>query len=337
MFLFSRSALVKTVVDHIVYLNGSSLDALGVSMVDLVPILEEIFHQKADGQTIMPPKIFFHRQGSRFYSSMVSCAPKLGYAGAKWQSGDPQNPSRGLPYIQGLYVMSEDATGQPVAIIDAKWITAQRTAAASALVAKYLARDGAEVLAILGCGLQGRRHLEALKGVVPGLIRCQAFDIDPEREALFVREMSGKFGVEVVGAGGPQAAVRGADVVVTAGPIEEKRNPTILPEWIAPGALVVAIDYDSYVTDAAIAAMDIVVTDDREQIHDARRNEGKFTGVHRIDADLAELVRHGTGRRQSGDQRILAFNLGIALEDIATAAELLKRAREQNIGMQLPR
>jgi ornithine cyclodeaminase/alanine dehydrogenase-like protein (mu-crystallin family) len=95
----------------------------------------------------------------------------------------------------------------------------------------------------------------------------------------------------------------------------DKRDPVIEPDWIKPGALVVTIDYDSYVTDAAIQAMDLVLTDDQGQIEDARRNEGKFPGVNRIDATVADLIAHGTGRRTSDDERILAFNLGIALAE----------------------
>ena len=99
--------------------------------------------------------------------------------------------------------------------------------------------------------------------------------------------------------------------------------------------MIVAIDYDSYVTDEGIAAMDIVLTDDYGQIEDAREKEGKFLGVTRIDADNAEMITHGKGRRRNDAQRILAFNLGIALEDVATAAEILRRATENGIGIKL--
>jgi ornithine cyclodeaminase/alanine dehydrogenase-like protein (mu-crystallin family) len=322
--------------EPILYLSSQDLEELGLSMAEIVPILEEIFRLKAEGGTVLPPKIFFHRDGPRFYSSMVSSAPALGYAGCKWQSGDPDNPARGLSYIQGLFIMSEDATGQPVAIMDSKWVTGNRTAAASAVAAKHLARKGARTIAILGCGLQGRKNLEALKAVLPELAHCKAFDVVPEREAAFVREMNDRWGVSVVGSGSAERAVRGADVVITAGPIENARRATLAPEWLAPGSLTVTLDYDSYVTDAAIAAVDLVLTDDRGQIEDARLREGKFTGVKRIDAEVADLLSTGQGRRTNESQRILVFNLGIALEDLATGAEILKRARQRQVGRLLP-
>lgn len=321
--------------DGILYLSSADLDSLGLSIEDIVPMLEAMFRLKAEGRTVMPPKIFFHRHGPPFFSSMVSWAGSLGLAGCKWQSGDPQNAARGLPYIQGLYLMTEDATGRPVAIMDAKWVTANRTAAASALAAKHLARAGARTLAILGCGLQGRKNLEALKGVLPGLARCQAYDIAPEREDRFVAELNGRHGIEFVACRGAEAAVRGADIVITAGPIEVERRATLMPEWLAEGSLVITLDYDSYVTDAAIAAADLVLTDDRGQIEDARRHEGKFLGVDRIDAELGDLLARGSGRRTSDRQRILVFNLGIALEDLATGAEILRRVRAKGIGTRL--
>ena len=305
-------------------------------MGEIVPILEEMFRRKASGDTVQPPKIFFHRGGPRFYSSMVSSAPGLGYAGCKWQSGDPENPARGLSYIQGLFILSEDATGQPVAIMDSKWVTGNRTAAASAVAAKHLARRDARTIAILGCGLQGRKNLEALKAVLPSLARCQAYDVVAEREAAFVHETHDRWGVSVVGAGSAEGAVRGADIVITAGPIEDHRRATLVPEWLAAGSLTIALDYDSYVTDAAIAAADLVLTDDRGQIEDARQREGKFTGVRRIDAELADLLTTGRGRRTHEEQRVLVFNLGIALEDLATGVEILNRARKKKAGTLLP-
>ncbi|MCH9027107.1 MAG: ornithine cyclodeaminase family protein [Proteobacteria bacterium] len=321
---------------EIIYLNQSHLDSLDLNLSCIVDVLEDVFRHKAAGDTVMPPKIFFHLQEDRFYSAMASCCPPLGYAGSKWQSGDPANPSRGLPYIQGLFILNENETGQMVAIIDARWITGKRTAAASALVARYQAKKGSEVLALLGCGVQGRTHLEALAAEVPSLKLCQVFDIVPERQAAYIEEMDGRFhGVQVIGANGAKSTVKGADIVISGGPIQTERNATIVSEWIKPGALIITIDYDSYVTDECIAAMDIVLTDDYEQIQDAREREGKFLGVTQIDADNAEMIAHGKGRRRNNQQRILAFNLGIALEDVATAAEILRRASEKGIGIRL--
>ncbi len=323
-------------MSQILYLNARHLASLEPEPRELVDVIERAFRYKARGQTEMPPKIFFQMEGDRFYSAMASCCPPLGFAGAKWQSGDPDNPARGLPYVQGLYVLNEHATGRMVAIMDAKWITGKRTAAASALVARYQARPGAEVLALLGCGVQGRAHLEFLASEVTSLATCRAYDVVPDRQSEFVEELDGRHGgIRVTGSASAEAAVREADIVVTGGPIQAQRRPTIVSDWIRPGALVVTIDYDSYVTDDCIAAMDLVLTDDRGQIQSARQTEGRFLGVDRIDAEIGELVEEGRGRRLSGRQRVLAFNLGIALEDLCTAVELFARARSSGTGLLL--
>jgi ornithine cyclodeaminase/alanine dehydrogenase-like protein (mu-crystallin family) len=90
--------LLVTKTENILYLSSQDLDAIGLSMTEIVPILEAMFRLKAEGGTVLPPKIFFHRNGPPFYSSMVSSAPALGYAGCKWQSGDPrQSDTRGSP------------------------------------------------------------------------------------------------------------------------------------------------------------------------------------------------------------------------------------------------
>ncbi len=322
---------------EITYLNSGHLDELNLSMAEIVDILESAFRLKAAGNISMPPKIFFHHDGDRFYSAMTSSCQPLGFAGCKWQSGDPANPSIGLPYIQGLYILNDNDTGEMLAVMDACWITGKRTAAASALVARYQARRGSEELAILGCGVQGRAHLEALAAELPSLAKCRVYDIAPQVQTDFVATFDGRHNnIRVSGSDSAEQAVRGADIVITGGPITQVRKPTILPEWIKTGALVVTIDYDSYVTDECIAAMDIVLTDDRDQIEDSRTNEGKFAGVKQLDTDIAAMIAEGTGLRSNDAQRIMAFNLGIALEDVATAAEVYRRAAESNTGVSLP-
>lgn len=318
------------------YIHAPALEKLGFTMHDIVGSLEEAFRVKAQGNVIMPPKVFFHRGGDRFYSAMVSASSDFGFGGCKWQSGDPENPPRGLPYIQGLYILTEDETGQVRAVIDAEWITAQRTAAASALVAKYQALSEAKRLGVLGCGLQGRKHVEAIKAVRPHLEECVCFDVRPDVQELFVQEMGEKHSLAVTSANNPEEVCRAAEILITGGPIEAVRRPTIESAWINPGCLVVTIDYDAYITDEAIADMDIILSDDVGQIDEERRTNKRFLGVPKLDTTLADLVAFGKGKRVSNTQKILGLNLGIALEDLAFAIEILRRAEEQGIGIPLP-
>ncbi|MFO0981269.1 MAG: hypothetical protein U1E76_05855 [Planctomycetota bacterium] len=109
------------------------------------------------------------RARTSFLHAMPAHLPGKSATGIKWVSGYPRNPLRGLPYISGLMVMNDSDTGIPVGVLDASWITAVRTGACTAATARSLARPGAQVLAILGCGVQGRTNAEALRVVLPGL------------------------------------------------------------------------------------------------------------------------------------------------------------------------
>jgi len=318
------------------YIHAAALETLGFTMHDTVEVLEEAFCVKAHGGAIMPPKVFFYRSGDRFYSSMASASAQLGFGGCKWQSGDPENPTRGLPYIQGLYILTEEKTGQVRAVIDAEWITSQRTAAASALVVKYQALPNAKTLGILGCGLQGRKHMEAIEAVRPDLEECICFDVRQDAQEKFIEEMRRKHSMKMTGASSAEQVCRASEVLITGGPLEVVRKPTITPDWINPGCLVVTIDYDAYITDETIADMDIILSDDLGQIEEERRTNQKFLGVPRLDTTLADLVAFGKGKRVSDNQKILGLNLGIALEDLALAIKILQRAEEQAIGIDLP-
>jgi len=321
---------------RVLYLTREDMDKVGPSLGEIVPLLEYSFRAKGEGRAVLPPKHWIERSDNRFCSAMSSYIPELGFSGCKWQSGDPANSARGLPYIQGLYVLTEDTLGIPVAIMDAEWITGYRTAAASALAVKYFMKPAASSLAILGCGLQGRVHLEAIRAVMPTLKRVRVFDIRREAAESFARDLGPKFNLEIEVAATAEGAVRGSDVVVSGGPILTPPQPTIEPGWLVDGVVGVTIDYDSYWTPAAMKTMDLIVTDDKGQIEHLKEY-GLFLGLPRLDGELADVVVGKLRGRRSEKDRILCFNLGIALEDIVTAVEIYKRATAAGVGRMLPR
>jgi ornithine cyclodeaminase/alanine dehydrogenase-like protein (mu-crystallin family) len=321
---------------QILYLTRHDMDKAGPRPSEIVPLLDYCFTAKGQGKTILPPKHWIERSNSRFFSAMSSYIPELGYSGCKWQSGDPANSARALPYIQGLYILTEDEFGVPVAIMDAEWITGYRTAAASALAAQYFMKPGATSLAILGCGLQGRAHLDALHGVMPELRQVRAFDVRRDAAEAYARELAPKYNLKIDVTANAEDAVRNADVVISGGPILTPPQPTIQPDWLAKGVVGITIDYDSYWTPAAMQCMDLIVTDDRGQI-DHLKEYGLFLGVPKIDGELSDVAVGRLRKRMNDHERILCFNLGIALEDVVTAVEIYKRAIAAGIGRMLPR
>ena len=318
------------------YLTAADLQGLGLTIGRVADVLEEAFRHKAAGAVVSPPMTFFHRERSAWFNSMVCWIPPLGYAGCKFQSGDAGNPARGLPSIQGFYLLCESAGGRMVALLDARWLTAIRTAALGALFARRDARPGAATLGILGCGLQGRLQLEAIKAVVPSIQRCRAFDIVPGHAVRYRDEMTGRFGVDIEIVASAEAAVRGADIVMSSGPIQKSRTPSILPDWLMPGCLYLSLDRDSYITDTAVGTMDLVLSDDREALFHAREHEGAFSAVTRVDADLTEIAAGGAATRSRADQRVAVFVNGLGIEDLAAAIELYQLACARGAGIVLP-
>jgi ornithine cyclodeaminase/alanine dehydrogenase-like protein (mu-crystallin family) len=318
------------------YLTTSDLEGLGLTIGRIADVLEEAFRHKAAGHVISPPMTFFHREKGGWFNSMVCSIPPLGFAGCKFQAGDASNPAaRGLPSIQGMYVLCEDTGGRMVAIIDARWLTAIRTAAVGALFARREARKGAATVGILGCGVQGELQLRAFKEVVPSVSRCRAYDTVPAQAQRYLEKMSGRHGVEIEIVDTPEAAVRGADIVMSSGPIVKARKPCIAPDWLAPGSLYISLDRDCYITDPAVAAMDLVFSDDREALLHAKEHEASFTSVSRVDADLGEIAAGGAVTRRSSEERIAVFVNGLGIEDLAAAVEVFRRAQEKDAGQQL--
>ena len=149
----------------LLYLSRADVESVALDMASIIGALETAFREKGQGRIEMPPETGINTQPDAFVHAMPAYIPSLRSAGIKWVSGYPGNQERGLPYISGLLVLNDDQTGLPYAVMDCTWITAYRTGAASAVTARYLAREDSEVVGILACGVQGRANLLAMAGL----------------------------------------------------------------------------------------------------------------------------------------------------------------------------
>jgi ornithine cyclodeaminase/alanine dehydrogenase len=262
---------------------------------------------------------------------MPALVPAMKAAGIKWVSGFPSNAQKGLPYISGLLVLNDPDTGFPTCVMDATWVTAKRTGAATAVAAKYLARDDAKRFGILGCGVQGRTNLEALMVVSKHLEQVKAFDIDEKVLDRYAKDMSSSHGLSVDPVSSPRDAVQGCDMIVTAGPILKHPAPVIEPSWFDKGAFACPLDFDSYWKPSAMHAADKFCTDDRDQLS-YYRTVGYFGDIPEVHADLGELVTGKRPGRSDDAERTMSMNLGVAIEDMATSVRIFERARSKGIG-----
>jgi ornithine cyclodeaminase/alanine dehydrogenase-like protein (mu-crystallin family) len=314
------------------YLSHADVKRVALPMSEIIDAVEYALVEKALGRTVMPTKQWIEFP-DRWFDGMSSVIPALGTAVMKWQSGSVSNASHGLPYLTGMIFLNDSESGLVEAVMDSRWVAQQRTAAATAVTVKHL-HPHAESFAMLGCGVQGFSHLEALEIVMPELKVVVAYDIDPHALSRYgdaVRER----GFDVLLAGSAEEAVRRSDVVVTAGPIRLDAAREIQPGWLQPGALAVPIDFDSYWSGAAIDEVDLLVTDDVDQLLHLRA-DGYFVDSRDPDGDLGAVAGGVLAGRRSAEDRIMSVNMGVSVEDAATARSILTRARSAGIGVDLP-
>lgn len=321
--------------NRLLYLSKIDVEAVGLTMAEIIKSLEVTFRAKGEGRTEMPPKPGIHPGGGdNFIHAMPAYIPDLKSAGIKWVAGFPENHKKGLPYITGLLIFNDVETGLPLAVMDCVWITAMRTGAATALSAQCLARPESSVVGVLGCGVQGRSNVEALKVLFP-LKKVKAYDVKAETVKQYAEEISARLDLEVEPVAAPKEAVSGCDMVVTAGPILKTPHATIQAGWLDEGAFASLVDFDAYWHPEAIAEAAKFCTDDTPQLQ-LYRQMGYFKQIPDIYADLGELVSGQKPGRQTHEERTMTANLGLALDDMAVAPLLYQRAKESGIGTWLP-
>ena len=317
--------------DGFLYLSRSDIEGLNIPMADVIRVVEKAFLEKAAGRSEVPPKPGIHPKKDAFIHAMPAYLSSMKAAGLKWVAGFPDNPSKGLPYISGLLILNDTETGFPTCVMDCTWITAKRTGAATAVAAKRLARDDSEIIGILGCGAQGRSNLEALTVACKSLKQVRAFDIIEANLKKFVKEMTAKFRVNITPVESARRAVENCDIVVTAGPILKNPQPVIEKSWFKDGGLACPLDFDSYWKPEAIRSMHKLCTDDIEQLA-YYKSQGYFADLPKVYAELSEIVSGTKPGRERAEERIMAMNLGLAIEDVATAAYVYEKAKKSNAG-----
>jgi ornithine cyclodeaminase/alanine dehydrogenase-like protein (mu-crystallin family) len=316
----------------ILYLSRNDVASAGVSMSRIIDALHAMFREKGEGKVEMPPKPGIHTRPDAFIHAMPAYIPSLRSAGVKWVSGYPANQSRGLPYITGLLILNDDETGIPYCVMDCTWITAMRTGAATAVAARYFARPESETVGILACGVQGQSNLEALACCFP-IKKVWAYDVSPAQARAYADKMAKKLGLPVTVVDTPAKAVCGMDMVVTSGPILRNPTPVIEDGWFAIGAFASLVDFDSYWKPDVLQHADVLATDDLDQMS-YYKEHGYFKHIPPREKilDLGAVAAGKAARRQNAQQRIIAINLGLALDDMATAPLVYRAALDKGLG-----
>jgi len=252
----------------------------------------------------------------------------------------PNNPAAGLPSHLGVVLVFRAVDGVVSAMVDAAAITAIRTAAVSALATRVLAREDADVLAIVGTGVQAETHIAAMLAVRP-LRLIRVFGRDPGRSSALISRLAGRYECEIIAAESVEQAVRGAQIVCT---VTGSRTPVLSGAWLAPGMHINAVGAslkDARELDTPAVAMSRFYCDARQSVLAESgdfllaRAEGAVDESH-IAGELGEVLLGRVSGRTSANEITLFKSLGLGIEDIAAAEYVYQRAVAHGIGIDVP-
>ena len=287
--------------------------------------VEAAFRALAEGRASAPMPMHIPVDGGGFHAKGALLVLDRPYVAVKVNANFPGNPKRGLPTIQGAVLLFDGADGRLLATYDSMELTAKRTAAASALAARYLARRDSKSIAICGCGAQARAQLEAIRGVLP-IERVFAWDMDLARAQVFARDTGGS----------AVADIPRADVVVTC---TSATKPFLRREHIAPGTFIAAVGADNphkSEIDPDLYAVAKVVCDLTSQtsvmgdLHHAIE-AGKATAGS-VYAELGDLVVGRKPGRTNASEITIFDSTGVAIQDVASAAFAWLRSASSSAG-----
>jgi alanine dehydrogenase len=347
----------------VLFLDRAAVEA-HLSPALCLEAVEAAFRSLVQGQALQPLRTLLSLPGGRdHFLVMPAHVEKPAALGAKLLTLFPGNHDRGLPSHQGVILLFDVETGGLRAVVDAESVTSLRTAAASALATRLLAREEASDLAILGAGVQARSHLEALLAVRP-IRRVRVWSRTADHARAFVAEARARLEagareraereIEISVAGDPESAVRGADVICT---VTASPTPILQGQWIAPGAHVNAVGAytpDTRELDTLAVRQARFYVDRRES---AMAEAGDFliprkegaVDDHHILGELGELLEGGAGGRRAGGvegvvggrvegrvegrtspaDRTVFKSLGLAVQDLAAVSVLVGEIEAQ--------
>jgi alanine dehydrogenase len=307
------------------------IDAVGQAMAEL-----------SAGRASVPPRIAaMVDERDAFLGVMPAYVPSSGALETKLVSVFPRNTDR--PSHQAVILVFDPENGTPIGLLDGTVITEARTAAASALSTRLLAREDAEVLAILGTGVQARSHARYVSRVRP-FGRVVVAGRDPDRAVALAAELAEQLPVPVATARSFEAAVREADVVCATSHAE---GPVVRRPWVRPGTHVTSVGYNpgglgeidaDTVADAAVfieSRAAALAPPPSGAVELLRAIEaGRITEDH-VRAELGEVAA-GTAEGRTSDEEITLYkSVGVAVQDAAAAMLVLDAARREGAGREL--
>ena len=316
-------------------LNRTDVQKL-LSLTECVAAVERVFRLQGEGKIPSSGILGVRTRSGGLHVKIACLSGAKNYIVAKLNTNFAQNYARfGLPTIQGAIVLYDADNGRLLAVLDSIEITRKRTAAATAIAAKYLARKNSEVATICGCGEQGGAQVRALS-LIFRFGKVYAFDIDSNASLRLAAQLSRELNIDVEPVRTVPSAIRTSDVVVTCTPAKDF---FVRKKDVAPGTFIAAVGADDshkQEIDPALLASAKVVADSLEQsctIGDTHHAiAGGLMRKEDVYAELCEIVSGQKPGRTSEDEIIVFDSTGVAIEDAVAAVAVYEKARATTIG-----
>jgi 2,3-diaminopropionate biosynthesis protein SbnB len=329
--------------NEFIYLSQEEVLASGIDNMPMVlDVIESVLALHDEGKVLLPSKVILdldERVRGRINAMPAYLGGPFEICGMKWIAGFPKNPSKyGIPRAHALTILNDAETGVPLAIMDGTYISAMRTGAVSGVGAKYLANPDSKVLGMIGCGVQAKTQVMAIKETVPSVTLLKGYDINRETARRFARWVSDDIGIQAEVVETPQDAVRGSDIIVTATVADE---PIVKDAWLNKGSLCIHVGSYQEEEEAVVLNSDKVVVDLWEEVlHRGTPLLAKLYKAGRITdekiyANIGEIIRGKKKGRTSREERIFFSPLGLGSEDIGVASFVYKEAKKKGLGTTL--
>ncbi|MFA5910734.1 MAG: ornithine cyclodeaminase family protein [Vicinamibacterales bacterium] len=309
-------------------------------MGDLITAMEAALARFSAGEVLQPVRTVLTVGPTKaYFGLMPAYVPNPGTLGAKLVTVFADNPAKQLPSHLATILLLDPETGALLALMDGRYITEARTAAVSAVSARFLAKRDASTMAIIGTGVQARSHLEAF-AEVRQLKDVRVWSPQARSRERFVSDMSGHVAAAIRAAGTAEEAVRGADLIVL---VTSSPTPVIEDAWVGAGAHVVSVGAcrpDQREMPPALVARARLYVDSRAAALVESGDvvigiaDGLFNPAH-IRGELGELVLGRAEGRRTDDDVTIFKSLGMAVEDVVAADLVLRRAAETGAGTEL--
>jgi ornithine cyclodeaminase/alanine dehydrogenase-like protein (mu-crystallin family) len=314
---------VRRVIDH-----GSAVELMERALVEF-----------SAGAAVNPLRtVLYAGDSQRYVGVMPAFSPSGEALGAKLVTSFAANKLVGLPSHFATIILLDENTGALRSVIDGRLITEMRTAAVTAVACRHLVPRPLRTIALLGAGVQARGHVEVLD-VTFELAELRVWSPGDTLQP-FVREMAGRLRTPLVGAASAEEAARGADAVVL---VTDSAVPAVNADWIDGGTLVVSVGAcrpDHRELDPDLLARSWFIVDSRAAaLHESGDfimglREGRF-GPEHIRGELGEVIAGRVAARRSPEDVVVFKSLGLAVEDVTTAAWVCARAEARGIGQSI--